>query len=219
MPDGVTEIAADAFKGAKIKTVSIPDSCTRIGSEAFCGCEKLTKVTLPDNGLYLAHRCFAQCGKLAEIDLPESLVFGTEVFTVMSGDKLGAPSPLSVSVGGTIGMMGRVWVSGMRHTESGELCLELRESKDAKTFQVSFDGGQAQISMNYSFGVTLRQEDGSAVKASRSEVEMDLENSVYIYRFWFGTDKKPARIIVSGPKATVELSGVYWREMKPWMEG
>jgi len=47
IPDGVTEIGDYAFAGTQITSVTLPESVTRIGANAFNGCTQLTSVTIP----------------------------------------------------------------------------------------------------------------------------------------------------------------------------
>lgn len=48
VPDGVTQIAANAFEGCKgVTEIELPGSLTTIGDGAFFGCEGLTELTLP----------------------------------------------------------------------------------------------------------------------------------------------------------------------------
>lgn len=48
VPDGVTQIAANAFEGcADVTGIELPGSLTTIGDGAFFGCERLTELTLP----------------------------------------------------------------------------------------------------------------------------------------------------------------------------
>ena len=218
IPEGVTAIGREAFRNnAKIRSLAIPASCKSIGYQAFFGCKKLTSVTLPDNGIYIGGMCFESCSKLKDVAIPDSAEFSTQTFPCSSTDRLGLPSPLSVSVGGTIGMLGRVWLSGM-HPEDGGLRLSFRESRDSKVLQVTIDqDGQIRQAMNFSFSASLVMEDGTKVAPERAEARVADDSSAYVFDFWYPTDRKPARVEVRGPKGTAEVSGVYWREMKPWM--
>lgn len=48
VPDGVTQIAENAFKDCtKISSLTIPNSVQTIGLNAFDGCTSLTKLDLP----------------------------------------------------------------------------------------------------------------------------------------------------------------------------
>ena len=49
IPDNVTEIGENAFKGRKVTNVSIPSSVKRIGDNAFSGCTELTELRIPSS--------------------------------------------------------------------------------------------------------------------------------------------------------------------------
>ena len=61
-----------AYKG-KEENVSIPAGVTRIGREAFFGCNSLQSVTIPDGVTGVGDRAFSACGKLRSVALPNSL--------------------------------------------------------------------------------------------------------------------------------------------------
>ena len=60
IPDGVTEISAEAFKNNKsITSVIVPESVKTVGSSAFSGCTGLTSLTVPcDLDLYKDNNSF-----------------------------------------------------------------------------------------------------------------------------------------------------------------
>lgn len=73
IPDGVTEIKADAFWGfGGITSVTIPTSVTSIGDWAF-SYSGLTSVTIPNSVKYLGYGAFLNCRNLISISLPTSL--------------------------------------------------------------------------------------------------------------------------------------------------
>lgn len=73
IPNGVEVIAEEAFRGhQELISVTIPDSVIEIGGGAFQGCG-LRTVTLPDSITRLETRTFACCRQLEEINLPESI--------------------------------------------------------------------------------------------------------------------------------------------------
>ena len=47
LPANLVSVEANAFEGADMTTVYIPDTCTSLGAEAFKSCGKLTQIRLP----------------------------------------------------------------------------------------------------------------------------------------------------------------------------
>ena len=63
------------------RSVTIPDSVTRIGAGAFNHCEKLQEVRLPDAMTKIPDKMFQYCYSLKEITLPQHIsVIGMEAF-------------------------------------------------------------------------------------------------------------------------------------------
>ena len=56
-----------------LKSVSLPDGLTAIGSRCFAGCNKLTSVTLPDSIEVLSDGAFSGSTALESINMPKSL--------------------------------------------------------------------------------------------------------------------------------------------------
>ena len=80
IPAGVTRIAPQAFYKLKtIRTVTIPETVTKIGNRAFELCTDLTAVTImpaqsPDTGLkHIEYQAFEGCQQLAVCRLPETV--------------------------------------------------------------------------------------------------------------------------------------------------
>lgn len=63
----VTRIGTRAFKGNAITEVSIPNSVTHIGSEAFRECPNLTSITIPDSVTIIGNRAFLDCANLTSV--------------------------------------------------------------------------------------------------------------------------------------------------------
>ena len=68
----VTGIAEAAFYNSKVTEVVMPNSITKIGEEAFLGCNELQNVTLSLNLTEIPRECFLGSG-LVNIALPEGL--------------------------------------------------------------------------------------------------------------------------------------------------
>ena len=74
IPDSVTEIRSGAFEGCKgLTSITIPDSVTSIGYGAFHGCNSLTSITIPDSVTSIESRTFQCCKSLSSITIPDSV--------------------------------------------------------------------------------------------------------------------------------------------------
>lgn len=73
IPNGVKSIGVRAFyKCAAITSVTIPDSCTKIGWQGFSDCTKISSIDL-GNGLTACEMdVFSDCSSITEIDIPDS---------------------------------------------------------------------------------------------------------------------------------------------------
>lgn len=78
---GLTSIPEALFEGTGLKTITLPESVTSIGSWAFANCTKLEQVSFPA-GLTLIDLCaFENCTALTAVTLPKRLTeLGSEVF-------------------------------------------------------------------------------------------------------------------------------------------
>ncbi len=82
LPDGLTEIADNAFAGTSLQTVRIPASVKRIGIGAFADCDKLANIVFAENTQLETIGAMAFRGTaLTSLDLPASLkTIGDEAF-------------------------------------------------------------------------------------------------------------------------------------------
>lgn len=69
----VTSLGQYCFAGMPINSITIPDSITTVGGNAFSNCAQLQEVSLPNTLKVLDATCFAWCSSLANISLPEGL--------------------------------------------------------------------------------------------------------------------------------------------------
>ena len=72
----VKKIDEDAFKNnSKIRSITIPNSVTAIGSSAFSGCSNLITVTISENSQLtsIGNETFYNCSSLTSIYIPDSV--------------------------------------------------------------------------------------------------------------------------------------------------
>ena len=69
----VTKIADQAFLNSGIATVSIPNTVTAIGTEAFRGCDKLAEINIPDNVTEIGGGLFNGCSSLTKVNIPSGV--------------------------------------------------------------------------------------------------------------------------------------------------
>jgi hypothetical protein len=83
LPDSFTSIGQQAFYGCtSLVAISLPNILTTIGWSAFSGCTSLAAIDLPDSLTSIEGYAFFGCMSLAAIDLPESLTsIGPQAFS------------------------------------------------------------------------------------------------------------------------------------------
>jgi len=70
---GVKAIYKKMFCCCTLRSVTLPDSLTRIGSRAFSDCRGLTSVTIPKKVKVIGDGAFEKCVDLKSVTLPASL--------------------------------------------------------------------------------------------------------------------------------------------------
>lgn len=90
LPDSIRKIGTNAFSYcASLEKINIPDSVTQIGGDAFRYCESLKKINIPDSVTQIGEYAFYGTG-VTKFDVPDSVVelgssaFGTAKEIVLS---------------------------------------------------------------------------------------------------------------------------------------
>ncbi|MEG1848357.1 MAG: leucine-rich repeat domain-containing protein, partial [Lachnospiraceae bacterium] len=89
IPDSVTVIGAEAFKGnQKITAVTIPEGVVRLEASAFDGCNRLTQVSIGSGLQTLGDGVFSGCDSLKEVTIsPDNTKFTCEDGTLYQKEK------------------------------------------------------------------------------------------------------------------------------------
>lgn len=107
IPDSVTGIGGDAFRDCmSLTSVTIPDSVTSVGNRAFDGCLSLTSMTLSASVTKIGKGAFAGCTSLISVTIPDS------VTEIGEGAFANCTSLTSVTIPGSITEMGISIFSG-----------------------------------------------------------------------------------------------------------
>ena len=124
--DGVTvkKIGSRAFEWSSVTEVTIPDTVTEIGAEAFRVSRYLKKVTVPDSVTRICHDCFEGCTELRSVSLGKGLeIIETQAFRdCISLKTINIPAKVS-----SIGVFYTSLIGVMRREEnlsSGMIALE-----------------------------------------------------------------------------------------------
>jgi hypothetical protein len=76
IPNSVTIIGDDAFNGCdRLTSVAIGSSVTSIGARAFSDCDLLTNVSIPNGVTVIGDSAFRGCQKLSTVELPSGLTY------------------------------------------------------------------------------------------------------------------------------------------------
>ena len=87
IPNSVTSIGRQAFRDCTgLTSVTIPNSVTSIESSAFFGCTGLTSITIPNSVTSIENSAFKGCTGLTSITIPNSVTsIGYRAFTGCTG--------------------------------------------------------------------------------------------------------------------------------------
>ena len=89
IPNSVTEIGEDAFKGCSgLRFIVVPEGVTKIGNYAFSGCSSLTAINIPEGVTSIGDEAFYKCNHLTSVTISENsrlTSIGSSAFEGCSG--------------------------------------------------------------------------------------------------------------------------------------
>lgn len=111
LPSTLTTIGQYAFRTVKVNNITLPESVTEIGNQAFYGCDYLTEINIPTGVTAIGQMAFYECEKLAiEVTLGSNLTsigagafYGTSItkLTIADGADEETGYKITSSYGGT----------------------------------------------------------------------------------------------------------------------
>lgn len=72
IPDNITEIGIETFRGSGITSIDLPEQVNYIGEYAFENCQQLETVKLPENLPSVGPYAFMNCTNLSVVNIPEN---------------------------------------------------------------------------------------------------------------------------------------------------
>ncbi len=105
IPSGVQEIGEKAFTSTEYTGITIPDTVTKIGKNAFADCQNLEKVYIPDSVTDIEEGAFSGCFQISDLHISENItVLNKNVFNDCSGVKnLTIPETVTKIYSGALG--------------------------------------------------------------------------------------------------------------------
>ena len=96
LPQNLTKIGAHCFENAQFEQITIPDTVTEIGNNAFYYCDLLVSITLPQGLQKISDYMFAYCRSLTSITIPAAVTeIGTQAFIVSGLTTITIPSTVT----------------------------------------------------------------------------------------------------------------------------
>ena len=95
IPEGVMSIGSSAFASCNLKTLTLPESLTTLGSDAFRYNQMLEKIEIPSKVTEIPQSCFERCLSLESVTIPEGVTaIGDDAFQSCNLNALTLPESL-----------------------------------------------------------------------------------------------------------------------------
>lgn len=143
LPESLTSIGEQAFWGCEnLSTINIPSGVKRIGEYAFTGCKNLQSINIPSGVPAIEQWTFQGCESLWNINIPSSVTsIGDDAFS-------NCKSLQSIDIPSGVTEMGASVFSGCENLQSTVIPSGITEIKNS-----TFDGCKNLSSVNIPSGV------------------------------------------------------------------
>jgi uncharacterized repeat protein (TIGR02543 family) len=134
IPNSVTQIGKNAFwECLTITTISIPESVTSIGEWAFAGCTVLASVSIPEGVTSIDGNAFYGCTSLTAVTIPASVTsIGANSTQTIGAIFVGCSKLTSITV--TAGNSSFSSVDGVLYDHDKTMLVEYPAAKDDTSF-------------------------------------------------------------------------------------
>jgi len=225
IPNTVTTIAANAFRGTSLASINIPNSVKTIGANAFQDCTNLTRVTIGGGVLSIEGSAFAGCTSLTSINIPNSVtaignsafqnckaltsaIIGSGVTSIGSNVFNGCISLTSVTIGSSVTSIGGSAFAGCKSLTSVTI------PNRVTTIGGSAFNGSTSLA-NITIGSSVTSIEGSAFNGCTSLASVRFEgNAVATFGYSSIVNSTATTNLATAYKANG--AGTYKRSANTW---
>ena len=138
----VTMIDHAAFFNSVVTSVTIPDSVTSIGDDAFVNCPQLTNISIPNSVTYIGFSAFAHCTSLMTVTYPGSKTQWDDDITKGSNNDVLENHLICAKLEATFTADGTTFAQPQTIDRGGKFTKPAAPSKENHTFAGWYNGDE-----------------------------------------------------------------------------
>lgn len=140
----VTMIDHAAFFNSVVTSVTIPDSVTSIGDDAFVNCPQLTNISIPNSVTYIGFSAFAHCTSLMTVTYPGSKTQWDDDITKGSNNDVLENHLICAKLEATFTADGTTFAPTQTIDRGGKFTKPAAPSKENHTFAGWYNGDEKE---------------------------------------------------------------------------